>query len=410
MKMFFLLAFFYSAIVSAEQLSVYRTQYPQGLATVEKIGLERVNHLRKLLNTNALPPLSFDSKELESLSTERNQSISTNIKVSMRELITNLVRQKEYGKPITFDPSDYAGDIQSKINSSHQAVCNQWAQQKASDGRLNSQVYTQHVLGLMALEAKQEQLPAGRDSSGLAGQINEYILTYEPKVQAPYTALSTLLGQVTQVAVQNGVLDRIVFSNNKGKISITLSLLITQRTGEEEAFVAALECIVSLIEQTDEFKQSNQALEEVAKQREQYVRNFFGGKSRAQAIDLKEAKAKEFMALVKRAQTRLERTKVIQEVIKELSREQVSFLTDIMLRLRRSDVPTATDFKLEAKSNKPLLAIVAERTTTSKANEDFAYYQGLHGELFRLEDRLITERSGDAQIESIIRDLKRSRQ
>jgi hypothetical protein len=362
----------------------------------EKQAHDRAMRLRELLGTDHL---RFVVPAVAGNANTHELTSSAFFKQVLAKGALALHRDEAYGKPATFDPSDFNYEIDQKVRRHMLDVC------RSTLGGALAQL-TEEFAAMRARNKASDAAEAANDAktallSGAA--IEAYILRNEPRAPGQ-PLIADILGHMYQVQAIDGVVTKIRFTR-RGDVklgatdvlgdadatSVTLSMLAGFRADRDRYFLDIQDCFVDYLE-----SQAAAAAKDKKELDDTWVeKHTAAGKEKMAKLDERIA----MLAQVKsEAVAKYDGAKAAAQLLGRLSRAQVNFLLDLMIQLRGNDIPVEDEMRTYA-----MYSSVAAK---SDVNKDFVFYHALHEDLYQLSDALSEEKKNEENQKTVLEGIR----
>jgi hypothetical protein len=435
--LFFILFVFLSASISyGENLSAYRKLEIKSSETLSKdvVGIEnkakeKVQALRALngqfrdidLKDENQKPISYPSEMVRPL----RKFSSSFLRSALSQAGQTLKEKEQHGQPRLFDPSLQINEIQEANWESKRKVFDEEIIQK----KINNISIYNHLINQIYVEAKIAQLDQSVAQgpslttpfeAQISKSLQNHIKDYQPKAEdlkkpATFKKIEDVVGALDHVEIYDGYVTRLHFARNEnGNTVLTpvnLGMLANIRSGEDEYFVIMLGLISEHIDnEVDSFYK-------VDEKEGGFKKDKTGNRIR-KSISKTESERLDRLELVQPYITKkFNEAVAANHLLLGLDPVQLSFLIDMMLQLRRQDIPAEGELnilkeqlsmEMTAIENKnEVIESEAEKTKTEpklvtriekydldlkQVERDLAFYDDLKRQLYKLQYQLEFER------------------
>lgn len=365
----------------AFNLNFYRTE--RNIKDGEKVSLERTQRLRVYLGTA--------QNKFEALETKKNLFFPTIdsgiyhrltsslfIKTILEKAILAMKKDAEVDKPMTYKPSTWVNreEVDAVERKHKLLVC------KKTIGDDMSRIVdyfailasdSRHGTGTAEKTEVIRPEPA-ENAQARVKEIQNYL-----DLQMPRSAdqkIAQILGTVSSAEVVDGYVTQVNFSAEKS-FPLTLSSLVTFRTGEDDYFLQVLDCVGEFVSSSIEVYERQVAEAKSDKNK----------KSNSDATSLEKETLPMLKGVYGFASEKFLGAIQVHERLVRLSTPQVNFLLDLFLQMNATDIPAETEIE-------GLKSYLVQMAQDGKSNlVDFQYYTTEHEQLSRLDDKLRDERN-----------------
>ena len=265
-----------TASAQADNLSTYREGVSELVGAQDKIKAQS-EEILKLLGDSA-PDTSFIANPNSSIKgRKRVQYSSSLIKMKMDRGIRALIQKERYGRPMTFTPSTttYTSEALEEKRNFRLQICRDTFT-KDSEGKLIKELKDQpfeQILNEFYSLSKDRNTNEASSFVAVTPEIRKLI--NQSSVNDTAHSPEALLGSLTDLEVEENSIYALRFSKADKKTNVTLSMLVTYLSDEDEAYLAMLDCVLD--ESTTRLQDANNKIKrynELSTPTER-VKNFF---------------------------------------------------------------------------------------------------------------------------------------
>lgn len=356
--------------------------------------------------------------------------VSSNyIKAAIERAVRALVTEERYNTPVVFDPGKFSYELDSYRQARRFAIFNTELIETGAYERLIKELYANEVAKEVA-DKSASAWPTPLEKE-IAKKLSELIHEESPSstgLRLPENAkdpveafdydLFDVLGDLYAVEIQAGRVRRLAFKDEDGQVTkISLSMLITFRTGEDLYFVLANQFLSSHAKNTlEDYYKVNSAGEPIMDKKDPSKRatvRFDSTEERARFI--------RHQALVPILEADFAHAQDINLKLSRLSPSQIHYLLALLLTLQWNDLPAPGETvyledewsfgRLVAEESERLHALNRDLPndrhlsfsdalglSIDQANSDWRTYHDLERQLYQLEEFLVEEQ-GTRQIQ-----------
>lgn len=455
-----LITFFFVAVtlqVHAKNLDQYRIQIG-GQKSLKKSNDDvqtMVAALRQKLGTSSTSISStILNYNLKEISTRNRVSYNTYVKNILQGSLDRLSQEEKYQSPVAIDDTFSIEKLVYAKENIKRANCIQGFLGEG-DKKKSIDSFLQEFLGLVRDSKKTE---SAIKSSGV---MSAYVKLLQAEI-AKFGFVEQKLGTVSGVLVTDNVVKEILLNVNglSKPLQLTLSMLITSRTGEDKSYLATQRCLLDFLEEqsavlqfrmrllnnnveADKMDMFRRKFEKIAANiaefegeeksqkwqaerirkdpRAQYLKKiavYMDGKAFLSNTAEQKSEEKKFIeqrldlvhGVLELMKPKYEASKLINEMMSKLSIGQVNKLIDLFLQLRGNDILSDSEYvSVTDQMFKNSLSKGVDQNIDLDVNEaavDSINYKLQHKQLFQLTKVLDEEQLAREQLQ---RDLNQIR-
>jgi len=395
-----------------------------GLCFAQSLPMKQVENIRAGLSIRS--DMQDLSKVLET--TIREETGTVSLSFYFKQLLSNKAESlklgTKYGSLVPLDPSLSLEQYDEKIELTKVGICYQTLVNQ--EGGLDPL-----LIDIMFNFAPKEAQEKSRSRQRIAEKLKIVELIQAHLEKAPQSeegqSISSVLGKLSEVNLRKNRIRSLRF--DKDDLPLSLSSLISLRSGDDEVFVNLQECLVNYLkEQKNLFSnrwvridkgeriKSSAALfaeaqlkskplmpvqwSELAPTQVEAARLQFFMEGQQGFSDLQ--KEKDFLmkrmaridASLKFLESRLQESKRINALAEKLSARQLDFLIDLMIQLNRDVLPTSASISMSSAA--------VQRALKGEDVEEFFYQRQIHRDLLTLSATMAeSRRKEDAKKDDI---------
>ena len=436
-KLFLILSVFalsiQSSLVSGASLDAYRQVVsPNQVAALQSASTARLRRTREVLDQ--IPRVDFSDAAYGKEVLRPNRRFSSSFfKEVVESSVKDLSMDERWGTPSIFDPSKDRNALEKELFTRRAKVI---AKNFGDFDQLVDRIFVWSQKVSESRSPKEEPLEVK-----LKYSLNDYVGAFEPRAEG-LGRLESVLGRIARVEIFQGRVVRLLFQKSQGPlIKLSLSSLVTIRTGEDPYFLQTLDYFIGRLQDEidslryqknaeGEFVFDNEGFGKVkiwnwAKEPQRKLRRL----SKKEEENLK--KIDSVVSVVKELSSEAQ---TIHHVMEKLSTEQIEFLLDLFLQLRGAEVPNDTEVQgfisyagqignefeklnnqiVEGAKDRELTAgekakLQAAESKSDQVQADILFYLQTHRELQKLVDYLEWERAAVQKTKETVEKLKGDR-